>query len=48
MSIKKTDFGKTKDGKQAFLYTLTNSKGMVVKVSDFGAVLAEIHVPDRK
>lgn len=48
MSVIKSDFGKTQDGKQAFLYTLTNSNGMIVKVSDFGAVLVEIHVPDRK
>lgn len=47
MSVIKSDFGKTKDGKQTFLYTLTNTKGMIVKVSDFGAVLVEVHVPDR-
>ena len=47
MGIVKSDFGKTKDGKQAFLYTLTNKNGMVVKVSELGAVLVEVHVPDR-
>lgn len=47
MGIIRSDFGKTKDGEQAFLYTLTNSKGMIVKVSNFGAVLVEVHVPDR-
>ena len=47
MSVVKSEFGKTQDGKTAFLYTLTNSSGMIVKVSDFGAVLAEVHVPDR-
>ena len=47
MSVVKSEYGKTQDGKTAFLYTLTNSSGMIVKVSDFGAVLAEVHVPDR-
>lgn len=47
MSIVKSEFGKTQDKKTAFLYTLTNSSGMIVKVSDFGAVLVEVHVPDR-
>lgn len=47
MGVVKSDFGVTKDGKQASLYTLTNSAGVVVKVSDFGAVLVEAHTPDR-
>lgn len=47
MSVVKSDFGVTKDGAQVSLYTLTNSKGMVVKVSDFGAVLVAVYVPDR-
>jgi aldose 1-epimerase len=41
------DFGTTPDGKSATLYTLTNAHGMVAKVTDFGATLVELHVPDR-
>lgn len=48
MGVVKSDFGITRDGRQASLYTLTNSNGMMVKVSDFGAVLVEVHVPDRE
>jgi len=48
MSIVKSDFGVTKEGKQASLYTLKNAAGMVVKVSDFGAVIVEIDTPDRE
>lgn len=29
------------------LYTLTNRNGLLLKVSDFGAVITELHVPDR-
>ncbi|MFR8032800.1 MAG: aldose epimerase family protein [Lachnospiraceae bacterium] len=45
MGITKTEFGKTKEGKTAYLYTLNNSKGMKAAVSDFGAVLQALWVP---
>ena len=48
MSIKKSDFGITEKGEQASLYTLKNTNGIVVKVSDFGAVLVEVHTPGRE
>lgn len=35
------------DGKEVSLYTLTNKSGNVVKLSNFGAVIVEIDVPDR-
>ncbi|MES2163609.1 MAG: aldose epimerase family protein [Pseudomonadota bacterium] len=34
-------------GPEATLYTLTNANGMIVKISDLGGVITEIHVPDR-
>ena len=40
------EFGKTPDGKPAKLYTLTNAHGLVAKITDFGATLVELHVPD--
>lgn len=45
MGISKTEFGKTKDGSMAYLYTLTNGNGMKAIVSDFGAVLQSLWVP---
>jgi aldose 1-epimerase len=42
------DFGKTSDGKSATLYTLTNKHGMSVAITDFGASVVSISVPDNK
>jgi aldose 1-epimerase len=35
------------DGKDVELYTLTNAKGLILKVTNFGATITELHVPDR-
>ena len=43
-----TGFGTTKDGKEAHLYTLENKNGMKAYVSDFGAVLVSLLVPDQE
>lgn len=40
-------FGRLPDGREAKLYTISNGKGMVAKVSDFGATLVSLQVPDR-
>ena len=40
------DFGKTPDGTPIDLYVLTNGK-MTAKVMTYGAILTELHVPDR-
>jgi aldose 1-epimerase len=47
MGIKQRDFGKTEDGTPVELYTLTNKNGMVVKIMTYGAIITEIHVPDK-
>lgn len=39
-------FGKTKDGQEGKLYLLQNKNGMQVKVSDYGATLVSLLVPD--
>ena len=39
-------FGTTQEGQQTSLYTLTNSNGMVARLTNFGATLVELHVPD--
>lgn len=38
-------FGKTKDGKDAYLYTITGSKGIEAKILDYGANLQSLFVP---
>lgn len=40
-------FGKTGDGKMAHLYVLKNKNGMEAAISDFGATLVSLKVPDR-
>ena len=47
MDIKKEAFGKTADGKAVDLYTLTNANGLVAKVTNYGAIVTELWVPDR-
>ncbi len=47
MNIRKVDFGKTKAGQPVHLYVMTNKNGMVAKVMTWGALLTELHVPDR-
>jgi aldose 1-epimerase len=48
MSIERSNFGTTPDGKQVELFTLKSAKGLVAKISTFGAAITELHVPDRK
>jgi len=45
-SITKSNFG-TVDGKEVNLYVLTNAKGLVMKVTNYGAIVTEFHAPDR-
>ncbi|MFO7178833.1 MAG: aldose epimerase family protein [Pseudomonadota bacterium] len=44
--ITRSDFG-TVDGKAVDLYTLINRNGAVLKVTTYGAIVTELHVPDR-
>lgn len=48
MALQKEIFGTTKDGKQAYLYTLENKNKLVAKFTDFGAILVSLYVPDRE
>jgi len=45
--LEKSDFGKLPDGSTAHLFTMRNSKGMTVKVTDYGLIITEILVPDK-
>lgn len=47
MGIAKKEFGITKDGKQTYLYTLRNANGMEAVVTDFGAILVNLFVPNK-
>lgn len=40
-------FGKLPDGREAKLYTLTNKNGLRAKISDLGATLVAMEVPDK-
>jgi aldose 1-epimerase len=44
---RKEDFGELSDGRQVDLYTLTNRNGVVVKITNFGGRITELHVPDQ-
>lgn len=46
--ISKKPFGKTPDGTPVDLYTLRNSHGAEVKISNYGGIVVSVNVPDRK
>jgi aldose 1-epimerase len=48
MKVAKTDFGTTKDGQPVDLYSLSNGKGLSMKVMTYGGIVTEMNVPDRK
>lgn len=46
--MKITEFGKTADGRETKLYTLENQNGVQLSVTDFGATLVRLFVPDKE
>ena len=48
VKITKAPFGKTGDGQAVDLYTLSNPGGMEAKITNYGGIVTELHVPDRK
>ncbi len=48
MGIQVSEFGVTSDGQQVRRYVMTNRSGMKVVLLNYGAVISEIHVPDRE
>ncbi len=46
MKVTKTDFGKTKDGKEIFLYTLESTQTKV-KITNYGCIITSIETPDK-
>lgn len=47
MAVTKREFGKNSKGEQAFFYEITNRAGMKAVVTDFGATLHSLYVPDK-
>ena len=45
--VEKAKYGVTKDGAAVDVYSMTNANGMIARVITFGALLTELHVPDR-
>jgi aldose 1-epimerase len=46
--VTRTSFGKTPDGTETSLFTCTNAKGASMQVTDYGARLVSLRVPDRQ
>lgn len=46
-SVTKTNFGKLPTGKAVDLFTLANKRGTICKVTNYGTIITELHVPDR-
>ena len=46
-NITKQSFGKTGDGENVDLYTLTNNLGMQAKIMNYGGIVVSLKVPDR-
>jgi aldose 1-epimerase len=47
MEIKKESFGQTADGTPVHLYTLTNDRGLEVKITNYGGIIVSVITPDR-
>ena len=45
--LKRDDFQKVVDGKNVDLYILTNKNGLEMSVTNYGAKIVSLHVPDR-
>lgn len=47
MKITKTNFGKTSEGKEIDLFTLTNDNQITVKITNYGGIVTSIEAPDK-
>lgn len=47
-SVQKTSFGRLPGGTAVELFTLTNSNGLFAKITNYGTIITELHVPDRQ
>jgi aldose 1-epimerase len=46
--IESKEFGTTRDGATVTLFTLRNRQGAMARVTTYGAMLTELHMPDRE
>jgi len=46
--IEKASWGETADHQKVDIYTLTNARGMSARITNYGAFLVSLNVPDRK
>lgn len=47
MKITKTTFGKTSEGKEIDLFTLSNDNQVTVKITNYGGIITSIETPDK-
>lgn len=47
VTVEKEPFGTLADGREVFLYTLTNKNGMEVQITNYGGTVTSISTPDR-
>ena len=47
VKVSKSPFGKTSDGTSVELFTLENSNGMKAKITNYGGIVTQLHVPDK-
>ena len=46
--IERAPWGETADHQKVDIYTLTNARGMSARITNYGAFLVSLNVPDRK
>ena len=47
VKVSKTPFGSTSDGTAVDLFTLENANGMQAKITNYGGIVTQLHVPDQ-
>jgi aldose 1-epimerase len=47
MNFSTESFGRTPEGQEVSLYTLTSTKGLRARITNYGAILVSLEVPDR-
>ena len=47
MEVGKEKFGVTRDGREVYIYTLSNGNGVRARVINYGAILVNLFVPDK-
>jgi aldose 1-epimerase len=45
--VQRAVFGRMPDGTPVDLFTLTNSRGLIARITSYGTIITELHVPDR-